>query len=163
QLGLLLAVEGGGVVLEILDQGAGLGPLVEDLGLAFIELLALGVHVHSEGRITGGTKGLSGWNCRSDRDNPGRNTKGKAGPLRGKGWWPSLAEAGPGDKPWPGANPAICDNDFCCVRARAGYRPPCAPSRGPRQEHLTPMTTFDDREKGFESKYALDQEQEFKV
>ncbi|HAJ02148.1 MAG TPA: DUF1476 domain-containing protein, partial [Brevundimonas sp.] len=25
------------------------------------------------------------------------------------------------------------------------------------------MTTFDDREKGFESKYALDQEQEFKV
>lgn len=26
-----------------------------------------------------------------------------------------------------------------------------------------PMTTFDDREKGFESKYALDQEQEFKA
>ena len=25
------------------------------------------------------------------------------------------------------------------------------------------MTTFDDREKGFETKYALDQEQEFKV
>jgi len=25
------------------------------------------------------------------------------------------------------------------------------------------MTTFDDREKGFESKYALDQEQEFKA
>ena len=27
----------------------------------------------------------------------------------------------------------------------------------------TPMTTFDDREKGFEAKYALDAEQEFKA
>ena len=28
---------------------------------------------------------------------------------------------------------------------------------------LSEMTTFDDREKGFEAKYALDQEQEFKA
>ena len=28
---------------------------------------------------------------------------------------------------------------------------------------LSEMTTFDDREKGYESKYALDQEQEFKA
>ena len=34
---LLLGVERGRVVLEILDQGAGLRPLVEDLGLAFID------------------------------------------------------------------------------------------------------------------------------
>ena len=38
----LLRVEGGGVVLEILDQRAGLGTLVEDLGLAFVDLAATG-------------------------------------------------------------------------------------------------------------------------
>ena len=31
------AVAGGGVVLEILDDGARLGALIEDLGLAFID------------------------------------------------------------------------------------------------------------------------------
>src|SRR5579859_1862306 len=39
---LLRAVEGGGVVLEILDQGAGLGPLVENLGLSLIDLFSAG-------------------------------------------------------------------------------------------------------------------------
>ena len=34
---VLLVVEGGGVVLEILDERAGLGALVEDLGLAFVD------------------------------------------------------------------------------------------------------------------------------
>ena len=34
--GLLGGVEGGGVVLEILDQRSGLGPLIEDLGLALV-------------------------------------------------------------------------------------------------------------------------------
>ena len=38
----LLGVERGRVVLEILDQGAGLGPLVEDLGLAFVDQSAAG-------------------------------------------------------------------------------------------------------------------------
>ena len=38
----LLRVECGGVVLEILDQRAGLGTLVEDLGLALIDLAATG-------------------------------------------------------------------------------------------------------------------------
>ena len=42
QHGLLLGVEGGGVVLEVLDQGAGLGTLVEDLRLALVDLLAAG-------------------------------------------------------------------------------------------------------------------------
>jgi hypothetical protein len=42
--GLLLGVEGGGVVLEVLDQGARLGALVQDLGLAFVDLLAAGGH-----------------------------------------------------------------------------------------------------------------------
>ena len=37
---LLLGVEGGGVVLEILDQRARLRALVEDLGLAFVDLAA---------------------------------------------------------------------------------------------------------------------------
>ena len=37
---LLLRVERGGVVLEILDQRAGLGALVQDLGLAFVDLAA---------------------------------------------------------------------------------------------------------------------------
>ena len=36
----LLGVEGGGVVLEILDQCAVLRPLEDDLGLAFVEWLA---------------------------------------------------------------------------------------------------------------------------
>jgi hypothetical protein len=36
----LLVVEGGGVVLEVLHDRAGLRPLEKDLGLAFIELLA---------------------------------------------------------------------------------------------------------------------------
>ena len=39
---LLLGVERGRVVLEILDQRAGLGTLVEDLGLAFVDLAAAG-------------------------------------------------------------------------------------------------------------------------
>ncbi len=33
-------VEGGGVVLEILDEGAGLGAFEQHLGLAFVDLLA---------------------------------------------------------------------------------------------------------------------------
>jgi hypothetical protein len=37
---LLLVVEGGGVVLEILDQRARLRTLEQDLGLAFVDLLA---------------------------------------------------------------------------------------------------------------------------
>ena len=37
---VLLGVEGGGVVLEVLDQRAGLGALVEDLGLAFVDATA---------------------------------------------------------------------------------------------------------------------------
>ena len=37
---VLLGVEGGGVVLEVLDQRAGLGTLVEDLRLAFIDATA---------------------------------------------------------------------------------------------------------------------------
>jgi hypothetical protein len=39
---LLLGVEGSRVVLEILDQGAGFRTLVEDLGLAFVDLAAAG-------------------------------------------------------------------------------------------------------------------------
>ena len=39
---LLLVVESGGVVLEILHQGAGLGPFVEDLRLAFVDPPATG-------------------------------------------------------------------------------------------------------------------------
>jgi hypothetical protein len=34
---VFLLVEGGGVVLEELDEGAGLGPFEKDLGLAFID------------------------------------------------------------------------------------------------------------------------------
>jgi hypothetical protein len=40
--GLFLGVEGGGVILEILDQGARLGAFVQDLGLAFVDLLTRG-------------------------------------------------------------------------------------------------------------------------
>jgi hypothetical protein len=36
----LLRVERGGIVLEVLDQGARLGTFVEDLGLAFVDLAA---------------------------------------------------------------------------------------------------------------------------
>ena len=43
---LLLGVEGGRVVLEILDQRAGFGTLVEDLGLAFVDLAAAS-HAHN--------------------------------------------------------------------------------------------------------------------
>src|SRR6185437_4330861 len=39
---LLGGVEGGGVVLEVLDQGAGLGTFVEDLRLALVDLLTAG-------------------------------------------------------------------------------------------------------------------------
>ena len=38
--GFLLRVERGGVVLEILDERTRLRPLIEDLGLAFVDLLA---------------------------------------------------------------------------------------------------------------------------
>jgi hypothetical protein len=33
---MLLGVEGGGVILEVLDEGARLGALIEDFGLAFV-------------------------------------------------------------------------------------------------------------------------------
>ena len=52
----LLRVEGGRVVLEILDQRAGLGTLVEDLGLAFVDLAATG----HKGQATFVTDGRSG-------------------------------------------------------------------------------------------------------
>ena len=47
----LLRVERGRVVLEILDQRAGLGTLVEDLGLAFVDLAAAEplLSLHSNG------------------------------------------------------------------------------------------------------------------
>jgi len=35
--GLLLGVEGGGVVLEVLHERAGLGALIEDLRLALVD------------------------------------------------------------------------------------------------------------------------------
>jgi hypothetical protein len=38
--GFLRAVEGGGVVLEVLDQGAGFWTFIEDLGLALVDFLA---------------------------------------------------------------------------------------------------------------------------
>ena len=41
---VLLVVEGGGVVLEMLDERAGLGALIEDLGFAFVDAPAA-VHV----------------------------------------------------------------------------------------------------------------------
>ena len=39
---LFLSVEGGGIVLEILDQSAGFGAFVKDLGLAFVDFAAAG-------------------------------------------------------------------------------------------------------------------------
>ena len=127
QLGLFLAVEGGGVVLEILDQGAGLGSFVEDLGLALVNLLALDVHDGWSGR--GATETAI---ARPDRDLGGsiRNRMG------GKKSREPLADATPRHK--PGAlrqrlsprcrNPASCS----CVRPWGGYRParlrPCFPA-----------------------------------
>ena len=37
---MLLGVEGGGIILEVLDERAGLRTLIEDLGLAFIDASA---------------------------------------------------------------------------------------------------------------------------
>src|SRR5262249_16481480 len=37
---VLFVVEGGGVVLEMLDEGAGLWPFVQNLGLAFVNAAA---------------------------------------------------------------------------------------------------------------------------
>jgi hypothetical protein len=37
---VLLRIEGGRIVLEMLDQSAGLRTLVEDLGLAFVDTAA---------------------------------------------------------------------------------------------------------------------------
>ena len=34
---VLLVVEGGGVVLEVLDEGARLGSFIQDLGFAFVD------------------------------------------------------------------------------------------------------------------------------
>ena len=42
QDGLFRGVEGGGVVLEVLDQGARFRALIEDLGLALVDLLTAG-------------------------------------------------------------------------------------------------------------------------
>ena len=53
---LLLGVEGGRVVLEILDQRAGLGPFVEDLGLAFVDQSAAG-HGRRGLRLEGRSEG----------------------------------------------------------------------------------------------------------
>src|SRR5690606_35032898 len=62
---LLLGVEGGRIILEILDQRARLGPFVEDLGLAFVNLAAAG---------HGGT--LSEWKKRAPRQTKLRSSLG---------------------------------------------------------------------------------------
>ena len=54
----LLRVEGGRVVLEILDQRARLGTLVEDLGLAFVDLAAAGHGVRFTPADSGEERGL---------------------------------------------------------------------------------------------------------
>ena len=41
---VLLRIEGGRIVLEVLDQGAGLGSFVEDLRLAFIDAATAIIH-----------------------------------------------------------------------------------------------------------------------
>src|SRR3546814_4614846 len=51
-----LRIEGGRVILEILDDGAGLRPFIEDLGFAFINLAATDLR----GRLVIGTL------CRSE-------------------------------------------------------------------------------------------------
>ena len=60
-----------------------------------------------------------------------------------------------------GANVAA-DPPFDCDRGRAGIW-----DRPPRRFAVMlpgdPMTTFDDRERGFEKRFALDQEQEFRA
>jgi hypothetical protein len=51
-----------------------------------------------------------------------------------------------------------------CVQAAAGYRRRLPGRARVRPlETTTAMTTFDDREKAYEAKFALDQEQEFKA
>src|SRR3546814_18442591 len=47
---LFLGVEGGRVVLEILDERAGLRTLIEDLGLAFVDLAAAGHGLDAPGQ-----------------------------------------------------------------------------------------------------------------
>src|SRR3546814_19658232 len=51
-----LRIEGGRVIFEILDDGAGLRPFIEDLGVAFIHLEATG-HAGEIGRRTSRDRG----------------------------------------------------------------------------------------------------------
>ena len=56
---LLLGIEGGGIILEILDDGAGFRTFIQDLGLAFINLAAAGHGKPFEGGAASPVQGRS--------------------------------------------------------------------------------------------------------
>ena len=163
--GLLLRVEGGGVVLEILDQGAGLGSFVKDLGLAFVNLLALAVHgpVPAYGRppetkiarpyVEGEDPVLAARFGIVRAVNLVRGLLSRRRPsiqMR----WPAAHSLGTG---------CPCDGSQVAFAGGRSIDGACPDVSGVDGALLSEMTTFDDREKAFEAKYALDQEQEFKA
>jgi hypothetical protein len=61
------------------------------------------------------------------------------------------------------ARPSVCAPLSIALQVTPDIDHGRRPARGRLKEPRARMTTFDDREKGFESRYALDQEQEFKA
>jgi hypothetical protein len=62
---VLLAVERGGVIFKVLDEGAGLRALIEDLGFAFIDATAL-VHLCLSLVVVCVTSNLSQFNAEGE-------------------------------------------------------------------------------------------------
>jgi hypothetical protein len=73
-------VEGGGVVLEILDERSGLGPLIEDLGLALVNLAAA-FHGISFGR----------WTPKTEDGTPSKEQNSERGRTAQRCEWPQSA------------------------------------------------------------------------
>src|SRR5581483_5093854 len=136
QHSLFGCVEGGGVVLEILDQGAGLGPLIEDFGLALVDLPAPFHGMFLRVKTRDGA--LS-----TPRRRP------NLGHRRGRG----------NDS---GSRRALPVAQSCVSR----YCPVVHLAFGVEMadfQEVSGMSGFDERKKGFEAKWAHDEELRFKV
>ena len=107
------AIAGGGVVLEILDDGAGLGAFVQDLGLAFINDAAAfhGMFLFARGSLAG----------KGGRPEPGPMAPNFMSEFTGQAWcaamlpkrWStSISVPYPSWRPGPQGGAAIFENVF---------------------------------------------------
>ena len=168
---VFLGIEGGRIVLEVLDQGSRLGAFVQDLGLAFVDAASAAhwdvpcfVEIHEFGvlRMTRvcdhDGAAVKAWNLETER-----RTK----PVGNLSDWP-IQHNRPGPM-GPNLYRLPCGLTARCFCRFAPSIWVCEPAAATRLRFtiwpgLEPkMTTFDKREDGFEKKFAVDEELKFKA